>query len=46
MGFFIVEGLEVEIVENNFDVLNVFKDYLLRDMSDIFYINDGVLFRI
>ncbi|MGO0803828.1 tRNA ligase subunit PheS family protein, partial [Clostridioides difficile] len=45
MGFSIAEGPEVETVENNFDALNAPKDHPSRDMSDTFYINDGVLLR-
>ncbi|NJB05417.1 phenylalanine--tRNA ligase subunit alpha, partial [Clostridioides difficile] len=41
----IAEGPEVETVENNFDALNAPKDHPSRDMSDTFYINDGVLLR-
>lgn len=46
MGFDIVDGLEIEIVEYNFDVLNILKIYLLRDLIDIFYLNDFIVLRI
>lgn len=45
MGFSIVDGPEVETVENNFDLLNSPKNHPSRDLSDTFYINDNVLLR-
>ena len=45
LGFSVVEGPEVETVENNFDALNAPKDHPSRDMSDTFYINNDLLLR-
>lgn len=45
MGFSIVDGPEVETVENNFDLLNSPKNHPSRDLSDTFYINDNILLR-
>ena len=45
MGYEVVEGPEVETVENNFDALNAPKDHPSRDMSDTFYFNENLLLR-
>lgn len=45
MGFSVVEGPEVDTVENNFDKLNAPKYHPSRDMTDTFYINDKLLLR-
>ncbi|MGI6767310.1 MAG: phenylalanine--tRNA ligase subunit alpha [Lentihominibacter sp.] len=45
MGFFIVEGPEVETVFNNFDALNSPTTHPSRDMTDTFYISDDILLR-
>ena len=45
MGFSIVEGPEIETVENNFDKLNAPKNHPTRDLSDTFYIDKNLLLR-
>ena len=45
MGFSVVEGPEVDTVENNFDLLNAPKYHPSRDMTDTFYINTELLLR-
>ncbi len=45
MGFSIVDGPEIETVENNFDLLNAPKHHPSRDWSDTFYISDEILLR-
>lgn len=45
MGFSVVEGPEVDTVENNFDKLNAPKNHPSRDMTDTFYLNDKLLLR-
>ena len=45
IGFSVVEGPEVETVENNFDALNAPKDHPSRDMTDTFYFNEELLLR-
>jgi phenylalanyl-tRNA synthetase alpha chain len=45
MGYDVVEGPEIDTVENNFDALNAPEDHPSRDMSDTFYISDNVLLR-
>ncbi|MFA5524191.1 MAG: phenylalanine--tRNA ligase subunit alpha [Tissierellales bacterium] len=45
MGFSIVQGPEVETVENNFDALNSPENHPSRDPSDTFYITDEILLR-
>lgn len=45
MGFSIVQGPEVETVENNFDALNSPENHPSRDPSDTFYITDDILLR-
>lgn len=45
MGFSVVEGPEIETIENNFDALNAPKNHPSRDMSDTFYISENLLLR-
>lgn len=45
MGFTVVDGPEIESVENNFDALNSPKNHPSRDKSDTFYIDDHTLLR-
>jgi len=45
MGYDIVEGPEIDTVENNFDSLNAPPDHPSRDKSDTFYINNNLLLR-
>lgn len=45
MGFYIVEGPEVETVFNNFDALNAGPNHPARDMTDTFYISEDILLR-
>ncbi|MDW7668501.1 MAG: phenylalanine--tRNA ligase subunit alpha [Bacillota bacterium] len=45
MGYDVVEGPEIDTVENNFDALNAPPDHPSRDKSDTFYINDELLLR-
>lgn len=45
MGFDIVDGPEIETVDNNFDKLNAPMDHPSRDLSDTFYIDKDVLLR-
>ena len=45
MGFKVIEGPEIETVENNFDLLNAPQDHPSRDMSDTFYIDKENLLR-
>jgi len=45
MGFSVIEGPEIETVENNFNKLNSPMDHPSRDMSDTFYINKDLLLR-
>ena len=45
MGFKVIEGPEIETVENNFDLLNAPQDHPSRDMSDTFYIDKELLLR-
>lgn len=45
MGYDVVEGPEVETVKNNFDDLNAPLDHPSRDMSDTFYLADGIILR-
>lgn len=40
MGFLIVEGLDIEIDELNFIVLNFFEGYLVCEMYDMFFFNE------
>lgn len=45
MGFKVVEGPEIETVENNFDALNAPKNHPSRDLSDTFYITEDLVLR-
>lgn len=45
MGFSVVEGPEIETVENNFDALNSPENHPSRDLSDTFYITEDILLR-
>lgn len=45
MGYDVVEGPEVELVQNNFDALNIPENHPSRDTSDTFYINDNIVLR-
>lgn len=45
MGFSVIDGPEIETVDNNFDKLNSPKDHPSRDMSDTFYIDKDRLLR-
>lgn len=45
MGFSVVDGPEIESVENNFDKLNSPKNHPSRDLSDTFYIDKDTLLR-
>lgn len=45
MGFSVIDGPEIETVENNFDKLNSPIDHPSRDMSDTFYITKETLLR-
>lgn len=45
MGYEVVDGPEVEIDKNNFELLNIPFDHPARDMQDSFYINDFTLLR-
>ncbi len=45
MGFSIIEGPEIETVENNFDKLNSPKNHPSRSTSDTFYIDEETLLR-
>lgn len=42
-GYSVVEGFEVEWDYYNFMVLNIFEDYLVWDMQDIFYLGGDLL---
>lgn len=45
MGFDIVDGPEVELVEYNFDALNIPITHPSREKTDTFYITDNILLR-
>lgn len=45
MGYDVVDGPEIDTVENNFDALNAPEDHPSRDKSDTFYISDNLLLR-
>ncbi len=45
MGYDVIEGPEVDTVENNFDDLNAPEDHPSRDMSDTFYLADDLILR-
>src|SRR5690606_37179922 len=43
MGFSVIDGPEIETVENNFDALNSPENHPSRDLSDTFYITEDIL---
>lgn len=45
MGYDVVDGPEIDTVENNFDALNAPYDHPSRDWSDTFYLADNLLLR-
>lgn len=45
MGFSVIDGPEIETVENNFDKLNSPKNHPSRDLSDTFYLDEKTLLR-
>lgn len=45
MGFSVINGPEIETVENNFDALNSPENHPSRDFSDTFYITEDLLLR-
>lgn len=45
MGFKVLNGPEIETIENNFDKLNSPANHPSRDLSDTFYINNDILLR-
>ncbi len=45
MGYDVVDGPEIDTVENNFDALNAPFDHPSRDLSDTFYLSDDLLLR-
>lgn len=45
MGFSVIDGPEIETVDNNFDKLNSPKNHPSRDLSDTFYIDEKTLLR-
>lgn len=45
MGFSVVDGPEIETVDNNFDKLNSPKNHPSRNLSDTFYIDKDTLLR-
>ncbi|MFS8540501.1 MAG: phenylalanine--tRNA ligase subunit alpha [Tissierellales bacterium] len=45
MGFSVIDGPEIETVENNFDALNTPENHPSRDLTDTFYINPEILLR-
>lgn len=45
MGFTLIEGPEIETVNNNFDALNSPKDHPSRELSDTFYLTEDLLLR-
>jgi phenylalanyl-tRNA synthetase alpha chain len=45
MGYDVVEGPEIDTVENNFDDLNAPEDHPSRDKTDTFYITENLLLR-
>lgn len=45
MGYDVVDGPEIDTVENNFDALNAPFDHPSRDLSDTFYLSDNLLLR-
>ena len=45
MGYNVIEGPEVDTVQNNFDDLNAPDDHPSRDMSDTFYLAESIVLR-
>ncbi len=45
MGFFVIEGPQIENEWYNFDALNIPKDHPARDMWDTFWLKNGKLLR-
>lgn len=45
MGFSIIDGPEIETVENNFNALNSPENHPSRDLTDTFYITPEILLR-
>ena len=45
LGFFVVEGPEIELDYYNFEALNIPKDHPARDMQDTFYIEENIVLR-
>jgi phenylalanyl-tRNA synthetase alpha chain len=45
MGYDVVDGPEIDTVENNFDALNAPYDHPSRDRSDTFYLSDDLVLR-
>lgn len=45
MGFDIIDGPEIDTVENTFDLLNSPKDHPSRLLSDTFYLDDNTVLR-
>lgn len=45
MGFDVIDGPEIDTVENNFDALNAPIDHPSRDKSDTFYFSDDLILR-
>lgn len=45
MGFSVMEGPQVETVENNFDALNAPLDHPSRSLTDTFYITEQLILR-
>lgn len=45
MGFMVLDGPEIETVENNFDLLNTPDDHPSRDLTDTFYFDETHLLR-
>lgn len=45
MGFSVIDGPEIETVQNNFDALNTPDNHPSRDLTDTFYITPEILLR-
>lgn len=45
MGFSVIDGPEIETVDNNFDALNSPENHPSRDLTDTFYITEDILLR-
>ncbi len=43
LGFFVMDGVEIEDEYHNFEALNIPQDHPARDMWDTFYFKDGIL---